>query len=445
MTYSEIFKIANDSYRLADMKPFTKENFIENTKGMTFEIAKGNLEKANLDSTKVMISNEGVCNYWYIDGLLRHQIFVLEASWLVPIALSIKEAKEEVEALLVTKQYAKIIRRYGNGFEFDLYFELYDLTEDKDKYQIFINIYTLVEYGFSKIEKEKIEKIFSLKNKKAPIKALVKAVDENGYVTIYRGEGLLSASIDDAYSWTTNLSTALFFARRFTSMNARLYTAKIHLNDIVDYVTDRGEFEILLLPKNLTAVQSKEMTPIEDIIEAKQIADYKKVSELISPRWFFEPRGIHGVLHTKRVLMLVILLGKLIKVKSADRKVLMACALLHDIGRTDDSIDDCHGRKSTEKTNILLNVKSALKIEDEAFERMKFIIKNHSLSDEVGLKNLEASDFKSKAALKHLLFIFKDADNLDRVRINDLNLKYLRNEEAKELTLIAWDLYNHLK
>jgi hypothetical protein len=39
------------------------------------------------------------------------------------------------------------------------------------------------------------------------------------------------------------------------------------------------------------------------------------------------------------------------------------------------------------------------------------------------------------------LMCIKDADGLDRVRINDLNPSFLRTETARLLVAQAWDLY----
>ena len=43
---------------------------------------------------------------------------------------------------------------------------------------------------------------------------------------------------------------------------------------------------------------------------------------------------------------------------------------------------------------------------------------------------------------KRLAKLFKDADGLDRVRINHLDPAYLRNDFSKDLVDFAYDLYD---
>ena len=47
--------------------------------------------------------------------------------------------------------------------------------------------------------------------------------------------------------------------------------------------------------------------------------------------------------------------------------------------------------------------------------------------------------------VQFLLQYFKDADGLDRVRLGDLNTKYLRTETAKRMTLVAQQILEHSK
>lgn len=49
-----------------------------------------------------------------------------------------------------------------------------------------------------------------------------------------------------------------------------------------------------------------------------------------------------------------------------------------------------------------------------------------------------------QARIKYLFFLFKDCDALDRVRILDLDFKYLRYRRSWQLTLVAYQLLHHL-
>ena len=122
-----------------------------------------------------------------------------------------------------------------------------------------------------------------------------------------------------------------------------------------------------------------------------------------------------------------------------DLDVLRNAASLHDTKRRDDSYDPAHGPRAAvesigysyardEDKKILQAVIAAHSPEDEAMDK---IIKNF-----IGPED----DFDRA---KYLAELFKDADALDRVRINRLDPKYLRNSYSKTLVDLAYDLYKH--
>lgn len=76
--------------------------------------------------------------------------------------------------------------------------------------------------------------------------------DFSGAVTIYRGVG--SEKYRDGISWTLDKSKAEWFATRFTD-NGIVYSAKVKSKDILYYISDRGEEEIIVDPKKLMQVE----------------------------------------------------------------------------------------------------------------------------------------------------------------------------------------------
>lgn len=65
---------------------------------------------------------------------------------------------------------------------------------------------------------------------------------------------------DDGYSWTTSPDTAAWFANRFADMEqARpmVTTAVVAKRDVIAYMTNRNEFEILVSPELVTAKQTR--------------------------------------------------------------------------------------------------------------------------------------------------------------------------------------------
>lgn len=164
------------------------------------------------------------------------------------------------------------------------------------------------------------------------------------------------------------------------------------------------------------------------------VDSYKKLNKEI----LFKSH-IHGPDHIERVIFFVHLLAFYNKLDFYDLDVLRNAASLHDTRRRDDSYDPAHGPRAAvesigysyardEDKKILQAVIAAHSPEDEAMDK---IIKNF-----IGPED----DFDRA---KYLAELFKDADALDRVRINRLDPKYLRNSYSKTLVDLAYDLYKH--
>lgn len=71
-------------------------------------------------------------------------------------------------------------------------------------------------------------------------------------VTIYQGVG--SEKYLDGISWTLAKSKAEWFATRFTD-NGIVYSAKVKSKDILYYISERGEEEIIVDSKKLMQME----------------------------------------------------------------------------------------------------------------------------------------------------------------------------------------------
>lgn len=120
-------------------------------------------------------------------------------------------------------------------------------------------------------------------------------------------------------------------------------------------------------------------------------------------------------------------------------QILMKSAVYHDIGRTHDHTCYVHGKDSVKK---LYEINGFSNIDNEYNEILKYIIENHCINDETAFNNINKYKIQDKDRALFLLRIFKDADNLDRVRIKDLDIKYLREAESKKLPIIAMHILN---
>jgi putative nucleotidyltransferase with HDIG domain len=118
----------------------------------------------------------------------------------------------------------------------------------------------------------------------------------------------------------------------------------------------------------------------------------------------------HSLIHAGKVCLFSALIGKRLGLNEEDTLSLMAAAIFHDIGRINNSDDAAHGDRS------------AKKLREYGFdipETVETIIRLHSRGDRLSKE-------------ERLTRIFKDADALDRMRTNDLNIQFLRFIETKD-------------
>lgn len=146
---------------------------------------------------------------------------------------------------------------------------------------------------------------------------------------------------------------------------------------------------------------------------------------------------VHGPDHIERVIFFSHLLSFLNDLDFYDLDVLRNAASLHDTKRRNDRYDPSHGPRAAiesigysyardEDKKILQAVIAAHSPEDRAMDK---IITNF----------IDPRDDFVRA--KFLAELFKDADGLDRVRINHLDPRYLRNIHSKSLVDFSYELF----
>jgi len=153
---------------------------------------------------------------------------------------------------------------------------------------------------------------------------------------------------------------------------------------------------------------------------------------------------LHGPRHIERVL----LLGALIAWKeSLDRHgtemLLYACSY-HDIGRINDYRDDEHGSRSAEllKTERFTWLRDSLNKQDQRILLAMIAAHSHSDQDMFGIgQRYQVADENMTRYMK-LASCLKDADNLDRVRLHDLDTSRLRHPSSVDLVPFAEALFH---
>lgn len=126
---------------------------------------------------------------------------------------------------------------------------------------------------------------------------------------------------------------------------------------------------------------------------------------------------IHNRPHTARVLALALAIAQHMALAEAHIQTLCEAALYHDIGRTNDCVDERHGAASYQ----------LYRREWGADPAMDFLLTYHCKEDSDALNELEHLGLDIEETWM-LLCILKDADALDRVRLcsHALDTRYLR-------------------
>lgn len=147
----------------------------------------------------------------------------------------------------------------------------------------------------------------------------------------------------------------------------------------------------------------------------------------------------HGQWHIERTMLLGALIAHGEGLPPDISRLLLLCCSYHDVGRVNDWMDRKHGQRSAEiiSSGRLKENFSAFSADD--FSLALAAICAHSLSDKMILDTAERYSVARELHGRYTLLArsLKDADNLDRVRICDLNPAYLRSLSAKAMVFDA--------
>lgn len=156
--------------------------------------------------------------------------------------------------------------------------------------------------------------------------------------------------------------------------------------------------------------------------------------ELVPPPVLFLHESLlHGQAHVARVLVHALrLLAATGFVEESGR--LWAAVYLHDIARRHDGHCTRHGADAWARLTTLPDVETLLAragVQKDDYPAIETAVTNHC---------------RGEIAKEHpywrLTSLLKDADGLDRVRLYDLDPRYLRNPEAKAMVRFAETLFS---
>ena len=152
---------------------------------------------------------------------------------------------------------------------------------------------------------------------------------------------------------------------------------------------------------------------------------------------------LHGVGHIERVILLGALIARNEGFSRHDAMLLLRCCAYHDLGREDDGEDPGHGERSAKKLASAYFDFARRDLTAADLPILYAAVAAHSMSDkrrgETGLR-YGVSD-GDRARYEEIAACLKDADNLDRVRLGDLDPSHLRHEGSLALVPFAEELY----
>lgn len=268
MNFADITFDANEQLLLKNLRPIDEEFYNEMDKSfwdashahLSFVEWKEVLASSGYEVNRIRrnVNMRTMRQFFYEGEYITVEIGTLDPSWLTNEfslgALGVDNlAKQNFEE----KNYAMYFFAEQNLFAIDYFHKHYEKIAIEDRYKAFRDMYMYCNYGFDLFDKEVLSSVLELSNNRKAIQELKKKGVGNT-LTIYRGMGDRSTPLEDSYSWTLSLGTARRFAHFFGE--GKVYQAKVNLEDILDYVTERNEEEILVKNESI-----KELELIEEV------------------------------------------------------------------------------------------------------------------------------------------------------------------------------------
>lgn len=142
--------------------------------------------------------------------------------------------------------YLSNLHRRYYGYFLNAFYEMMDELPKDIIWNCFEHLWTDSEYLNGHIEKSILLDFFLTNPDIAKQKKeLVPNLDKDGFLTVYRGESSKSKSYKrEAISWTTSLDKAIWFSNRFSDKGT-VYRARVHIDNVLAYITTRSEEEII--------------------------------------------------------------------------------------------------------------------------------------------------------------------------------------------------------
>lgn len=386
------------------------------------------------------------CNYQFTPSICYYKFpycLMLRFNTLISHTENIKDYIEEsifkyinkTDMCLLKKDYRYWLMSLPDGIVFDF---INRYTQDievlsQDLYDAILEQYTRREYSFSEINPQLLLKL-QYSTPENMEKEINRLYGKKELITIYRGEG--DKSNPDGYSWTLDLNMAYFFACRLASQ-AKIKIAEVSKHDVIAYINDRGEKELLIFPENINCIDEKIQYSDREISDRLVDSDYFEI--MLYYRNLMDDIDIISqhpdAPHIIRVMLLVTALSYLYELRIEEFEDIVVAALFYDIGGVSDMIDEDHEvitRKMLRENSYGIYIgKTAQVLIEYHYENRKMFEKwlKENIADEI-----------DKERITLMYDILCDANILDEIGLGFQNLKLqqLKLEESMKLVLFAY-------
>lgn len=333
-------------------------------------------------------------------------------------------------------------------------------------FEVWKDIYINLDYSCGLWDRAVIDYVFMYAPK--PDLKEIFPLMENGRIRIYRcvilDEDCDKKHLEKSYSWTLNFSFALRLAAREISM-AQIYTGYVKPDNILAYFGELSEKEVFGKFENIEDIERLDIiNPSYNMIKLfteqckDDLEEYISLARYVYKKDRKQRHNCHNEEHIYRVVLLTLFYFKFSceEFTELERLMILYFCVYHDIGRDNDIEDPQHGNKAVqyieEQEVEFFNIDALpenlyFQFGITPYEIVNLFIIYHCMDDASGLakiKELDISD-TNKLRLCYLFKICKDMDGLDRVRLGDLDIRYLRTNFAKKLPLIAYNCYHSWK
>ena len=201
-----------------------------------------------------------------------------------------------------------------------------------------------------------------------------------------------------------------------------------------------------LIIKDRLDAWAKENARIEKLMRSEYGALLKRAYETLDTSVLYQSR-VHGSGHIERTMLLGAMIAQAQALSVHESRMLLLCCSSHDIGRSNDWYDTEHGKIAAMKLFTPEMKRKFRGYSAEDLTIMQAAITLHSRRD-TEIDNVAREYALPAGSIDRYYRIakcLKDADNLDRVRLGDLDTKHLRHRESIETVPDAQWILDHYR